>query len=135
MLDTPKYGWSHVSIGSWSDRCSYLDDVPMELLKAMKQFRTTHLPTPVKFDAEGYEYIILFDVGVVHVITESEADDGYTLTSLEVDYEALANELARDVRRDIGAWTRWLDYEHLSEEELAQRKVQLLTLCDEILAF
>ena len=34
MLDTPKYGWSHVSIGSWSDRCSYLDDVPMELLKA-----------------------------------------------------------------------------------------------------
>lgn len=135
MLDTPKYGWNHVSIGSWNDRCSYLDDVPMELLEAMKQFRTTQLPTPVKFDVEGYEYIILFDVGVVHIITENESDDGYTLTSLEVDYEALANEMAGDIRRDIEAWVKWLDYEHLSEEKLAQRKAQLLTFCDEILAF
>lgn len=53
MLDAPKYGWNRITIGPWSDRCSYLNDVPLELLEAMKQFRTTHLPTPVKFDAEA----------------------------------------------------------------------------------
>ena len=34
MLDAPKLGWSKIHIGAWSDRCSYLDDVPMKLLEA-----------------------------------------------------------------------------------------------------
>lgn len=135
MLDTPKFGWSHITIGSWRERCSYLDDVPMELLEAIKLFLSTKRPTPLKFDAEGYEYILIFDLGVVHVIAENENDDAYTLTSLEVDYKALANELAIDICRDIDEWTHWLYYMGTPEKELVQRKTRLLTLCDEITAF
>lgn len=64
----------------------------------------------------------------MHIITESEADDSYALTSMEVDYEALASELSGDIRRNIDAWTRWLDYENLSDEKLTERKARLLSL-------
>ena len=46
MLDTPKLGWSKIHIGTWSDRCSYLDDVPMKLLEAF--FGTKHFEQAVQ---------------------------------------------------------------------------------------
>ena len=61
MLSTPKYGWSTITIGNWSDRCSYIDDVPFMLLSAVDEVIRTRTTYSVKFDAEGYEYIIVFD--------------------------------------------------------------------------
>ena len=46
MLDTPKLGWSKIHIWTWSDRCSYLDDVPMKLLEAF--FCTKHFEQAVQ---------------------------------------------------------------------------------------
>ena len=33
MLLKPKYGWSRLEIGNWSDRISYLDDAAFMLLE------------------------------------------------------------------------------------------------------
>lgn len=62
MLKEPKHGWSQITIGNWSDRCSYLDDVPFLLLEGMEGVCRTGNPVVAKFDAEGWEYLIVFDV-------------------------------------------------------------------------
>lgn len=128
MLDTPQHGWSNISIGSWHDRCSYLDDVPVVLLNTLRQFLNTKLPVVVKFDAEGYEYIIAFDFGMVHIITESEDGDSYQLSSQEVNIPALAKELVEDIRRDIDAWANWQDFAIRTEDDIVKRKSVLLDL-------
>ena len=69
MLDRPFCGWSKITIGSWSNRRSYLDDVPFILLQVISGLLSTMRPTSVKFDAEGYEFILVFDYGVVHIIS------------------------------------------------------------------
>lgn len=124
MLDCPQHGWSHITIGTWSDRCSYLDDVPFMLLHAISGFLSTRQPVSVKFDAEGYEYILVFDFSVVHII--KDADDGYKLSSQEVSYPSLIEELIGDIRREIDGWTGWMSYE---SEDLRGRKERLLAEC------
>lgn len=109
MLDCPRHGWSRITIDSWSDRCNYLDDVPFMLLHAISEFLSTRRPVSIRFDVEGYEYILVFDFGVVHIITE--ADDGYKLSSQKVNYPSLIEELIGDIRREIDGWTGWMSYE------------------------
>lgn len=126
MLDTPKHGWGKIHIGAWSDRCSYLDDVPMKLLEAfMRCFREPE-PQSVRFDAEGYEYIIVFDTYQTYVITSKDDDE---LTVLDVDYRTLAAECITDTRRDLDAWAAFL-YQDADPEILQKRKYDMLWLCD-----
>lgn len=127
MLDRPHHGWSNITIGAWTDRCSYLDDVPFMLLRTISEFQTTKRPTSVKFDAEGYEYILVFDYSVVHIITET--DDGYELSSQEVSYPSLIRELVGDIQGEIDGWTGWMSYEN---QDFQERKERLLTACEEL---
>ena len=69
MLSKPEYGWSNITIRDWSDRCSYIDDIPVMLLDAIYQQLCNNTIQAVGFDAEGYEYIIIFDKFYTHIIT------------------------------------------------------------------
>ena len=126
MLDTPKHGWSKIHIGAWSDRCSYLDDVPMKLLEAFVRCFRESEPQSVRFDAEGYEYILVFDTYQTYVITSKDGDE---LTVLDVDYRTLAAECITDSRRDLDAWAAFM-YSDANSEVLQQRKDDMLWLCD-----
>ena len=129
MLDTPKHGWSSIHIGAWSDRCSYLDDVPMKLLEAFLRCFRCHEPQSVRFDAEGYEYIIVFDIYQTYVIT---SDDEDRLAVLDATYRKLAPECIADIRRDLDAWVnfRVCDYEGPSKQQKC--KDEICRLCDVI---
>ena len=127
MLDTPMHGWSNIHIGEWSDRCSYLDDVAFMLLHAMIQSCPEHGPVSVKFDAEGWEYIIVFDWCETHIITES--GDGFELVTVNIDRDVLARELLADVRRDVVAWAMFPS-DDFDEPGIKEREIQLLALCD-----
>ena len=81
MLSKPKYGWADITIGDWSDRCSYLTDVPFQLLEAMCRSCKNHEPVAAKFDAEGWEYTIIFDWLETHIIIEK---DGFELNTKEI---------------------------------------------------
>lgn len=126
MLDAPKLGWSKIHIGAWSDRCSYLDDVPMKLLEAFVRCFRESEPQSVRFDAEGYEYILVFDTYQTCVITSK---DGNELTVLDVDYRTLAAECITDIRRDLDAWVAFM-YSDANSEVLQKRKDDMLWLCD-----
>lgn len=131
MLDTPKYGWCHLQIGDWQDRCSYLNDVPVLLLDALTAAlkRGTHLAA-VSLDAEGYEYIVVFDGwnNIVHIITETE--NAYSLNSIEARLPALAEELITDVEARLPDWAVWLpgmeEAEYRERGKLLRGKLTLL---------
>ena len=128
MLSRPIIGWSKITIGNWSDRCSYIDDVPFMLLEAMEESCRINKPVSVRIDAEGWDYIIVFDQFTTHII--SEITDDYTYYSVDIDRDELARELISDIRRDIDEWCEWFCYYYLTEDYISERKKDLLVLCD-----
>lgn len=129
MLKTPKYGWSEITIGNWYDRCSYLDDVPYRLLEAVDYTNRCGRPSSVKFDAEGWEYIIVFDTYETHIICYNFEGE-YNYYTIEINLKDLIRELLADIRRDIVAWSEW-GYD-ISEDEAEERKLDLGAWCDVI---
>lgn len=128
MLKEPKHGWSQITIGSWSDRCSYLDDVPFLLLEGIEEVCRTGNPVAVRLDAEGWEYLIIFDLYETHIITET--DNGYTLKTETIRIKSLAEELIADIRRDLDGWSIWTDYGDMSDDQASERKKGLTVLCN-----
>ena len=129
MLTTPQYGWSEIIIGDWYDRCSYLDDVPYKLLEAVDVVNRTGRPYCAKFDAEGYEYIIAFDVHETHII-HCDFEGEYHYYTIEINIKDLARELLSDIRRDLDLWAEWPF--SVSEDEICERKKDLSAWCDVI---
>jgi hypothetical protein len=129
MLETPWCGWSEIKIGDWHDRCSYIDDVPYRLLEAVDHTNRTGMPSSVKFDAEGWEYIIVFDMHETHIICNG-FDDGYRYNTIDISLKDLIRELIADIRRDIVAWSKW--HYDVSEYEAEERKLDLEAWCNAI---
>lgn len=126
MLDTPCAGWSRITIREWSDRCSYIDDVPFMLLSAVDEVVRRHTSYAVKFDAEGYEYIIVFDELETHIITSK---DVFAYTTIEIDIEDVVKELIKDIRNDLDLWAYW---PICNEDEFDERRLDLQVWCDVI---
>lgn len=129
MLSSPQYGWSNITIGDWSDRCSYLDDVPFDLLRSIWNVQATSLPYAVSFDAEGWQYIIVFDEYETHIITSKESSENQYI-NVKADIDSLASELIDDIRKSIDKWASWTDYGGMSLDETERRKEDLLDLCN-----
>lgn len=129
MLKTPWWGWSEIAIGNWHGRCSYLDDVPYRLLEAVDYTNRCGRPSSVKFDAEGYSYIIIFDMYKTHIICDG-GDIEYILYTVEANLKDLIRELIYDIRRDIDAWSNW--FCDISDYEAEERKLDLDAWCNVI---
>ena len=136
MLSKPVHGWSEITIGDWSDRCSYIDDVPFMLLETMEESCRVNKPVAVKFDAEGWDYIIVFDQCETHIISTNPNDvdtyfGNFDYHIIEIDRDELAKELITDTRRDIDEWCGFY-YGDETEDFISERKKDLLALCDAI---
>ena len=127
MLQTPKHGWSQITIKDWSDRLSYLDDVAYMLLEAVWNCLRMSGPECVKFDAEGYEYILVIDQCYSYVITMADSD---TLTVLDITLREIAQELISDIRRDMEDWVSFVDYGDMTEDQKNERRKDMTVLCD-----
>lgn len=148
MIGKPQFGWSKITIAgknqTWSDRISYLDDVPFDLLHALIDSCKNHRPVAVKFDAEGYEYIIVFEWVSVYVIYQGsniiqclskDKTQQTSLVAIDAKRADVATELIADIREATAEWAEfWYDAipETNEKEELEQRKEELLKLCDEL---
>ena len=131
MLSAPEYGWSTLTIVSWSDRCSYLDDVPVMLLRAMESVLRTGRPAVEEFDAEGWGYLIVFERGYIHIITESNDDqNGWKHYDFELALRDLAGELIEDVKSQLDGWVHWFCYSDEDDDYYSERKKTLLSMCD-----
>ncbi len=125
MLDKPNAGWSRITIGEWSERCSYIDDVPFMLLEALEQSCRTNKPVAVQFDAEGFDYTIVFDWLETHII--SDKDDHWTYTTITADRDVLAHQLVVDILADLEDWSAWGS---ITDDECNERMKDLAIMCD-----
>lgn len=131
MLSKPVNGWSTITIGRWSDRISYLDDAAFLLLDAMILSCKEHQPAAVRFDAEGWDYIVIFDWLESHIIEQKDTNE---LISLRIDRDSLAKELVHDIQEGIKEWAAFVDYGGMTEEDKADREKELQRKCKELLA-
>lgn len=113
MLSVPKHGWVNITIGDWTDRASYLTDVHLDILDALILHFENYVPACAKCDAEGWEYIIVFDHTETHIITDkAESDDiSHKYMVFNIPVRALAEEVYSDILANIRDWSEWnLDF-------------------------
>lgn len=121
-LETPQHGWSKLHMGSWSGRLSYVDDPAFDLLWAVERALRTKQPSAVRFDAEGHEYIIIFDWYDQFVITDRDTPE---LTRIDMKLKDVAAALVRDIRKDLDLWASFPAGAEDSQFELEDRKIDL----------
>lgn len=121
-LETPQHGWSKLHMGSWSGRLSYVDDPAFDLLWAVERALRTKQPSAVRFDAEGHEYIIIFDWCDQFVITDRDTPE---LTRIDMKLKDVAAALVRDIRKDLDLWAAFPAGAEDSQFELEDRKIDL----------
>jgi hypothetical protein len=121
MLSVPKHGWVDVSVGNWHSRASYLTDLPNELLDALIAKLQSWTPTCVKCDAEGWEFIIVFDSHDVHII---ESKNYYRLISIEKNIYEVAEEVYKDISEHLYEWSLW-DYDVKNKTKRIQNENKL----------
>lgn len=123
MLSKPHAGWTIISIGKFSDRASFLTDVPMDLLDGF--INNEHNCFCVKFDAEGWDYIIVFDNYGTDIISDRHIDftSEYHYRPSKVYKKDLALEVANDVEAELEGWTDWLP--NVGNEDLSEREKEL----------
>lgn len=119
MISNPKYGWCTFSIGedkehSFTDRASYLTNVPMDLLDAFIAYRTKGFGCVV-FDAEGYEYTLVLTAynQSIYIID----GDNHLIDFSGLNAEDLARELIKDLESDLENWISFAAFDKDEEEE------------------
>lgn len=106
MLSKPEHGWTDITIGTFTERASYLDDIPVICLKAMiVAYQNPSIPFCVNFDAEGWEYTVVSNWHETHVFTNK--NDPEELFLFNVSCSQLANELVKDIEDDLDGWVMW----------------------------
>lgn len=132
MLQTPKYGWTNITIGDWTDRCSDISgDVPYLLLEAVDYTNRTHRPSSVSLDAEGWEYVIVFHNYEAHIIT-NDINGEWQYHTVEIPITRLIRDLLADIRKDLNAWSEWGIEKCEDDMEIEERQKDLRVWCDVI---
>ena len=106
MLSKPKYGWTDITIGDWTGKLSYIDDVPVVLLDAFINVLSNQKPEVVYFDGEGINYWIVFDLSDTIIITEDE-NCQYSVSRQDVGVRKLGIQMMANIDDNIKAWAYW----------------------------
>ena len=105
-----KNGWADLTIGDFYCPCSYIQNVPMEILRAYKEFKDNG-HCIINLDSEGYEHeIIITDLGV-HVITYRNSIYYCNLTkkfNTNTKKLTLLKDLVNDIINNVDEWAKWL---------------------------
>lgn len=79
MFTNPNSGWTTVTLGDFTDRASYLTNVPNDLIHALIYGIETYSPTSVQFDAEGWDYTITFRPLETYVVRVKEVPELFVI--------------------------------------------------------
>ena len=115
MFTEPKYGWTTLNVGRFSERVSYLTDVPIECLDAFIYALENSVPATVFFDAEGYDYHLVSSYYETYIII------GDKLFISNKDYVDIAKELCCDIEKYFDGWVDWMGYEIDADEDIKRR--------------
>lgn len=130
MISSPRHGWCTFSIGKDKDRCftdraSYLTNVPVDLLDAFVTY-TLNGYGCVVFDAEGYEYTLVLTAynQSIYIIDENN----HLIDFSDLNADDLARELIKDIESDLENWISFATFDKDEEEENRSNINRLLSL-------
>ena len=126
MFSKPRYGWSDVSLGNFKGRCSYLTDVPVDILNAFINAIKYDLPASVFFEEEGSEFILVSSLYNTYIISDRKETKLY---QSEVSIFELAKEVISDIDTNLDEWIDWMNYQDYDSKE---RTFLLSTKIDEL---
>ena len=126
MFSKPRYGWSDVSLGNFKGRCSYLTDVPVDILNAFINAIKYDLPASVFFEEEGSEFILVSSLYNTYIISDRKETKLY---QSEVSIFELAKEIISDIDTNLDEWIDWMNYQDYDSKE---RTFLLSTKIDEL---
>jgi hypothetical protein len=119
MFGKPSAGWTHVTIGNFEGRASYLDDVPFYVLKTLIRHFIHGGIIAMSFDEEGSDFIVVCEDWTTYVISERDKCRYY---KKRISDEELAKEIISDFESDIDGWANWW----IDEDDTAElRKIRL----------
>lgn len=106
-----KNGWADLTIGDFSCPCSYIQNVPMEILIAYEEFKQKGYCI-ININSEGYEHeIIITELGV-HVFTYRNSTTYHCDLTRKFDNHIkklmLLKDLYDDIVDNVDEWSKWL---------------------------
>ena len=136
MLENPSCGWVKIHLGDFCDRASYLTDVIYDILEALIHVLNRKGSASVYFDAEGWEWYIVFTWQETFIIDYpyrtyeeyiNSVDDNPELTVIDMRIEDIAKEVIKDFEKDYDEWIHWLP-----EDESEERTKELNKMIDKL---
>ena len=97
-------GWAKFEYGNFVGRCSYLTDVPVDILEGCSKYLDNYscsIP-PIFFDEEGSSFSLVMGYHKSVIIAERETTEIYVI---DMDYKPLIEQFIADIEA-AGAW-KW----------------------------
>jgi len=114
MLTKPKHGWTNLQINDFTERASYLTDIPNDCLDAFIYALEKNKPAVIFFDAEGWDFHLVTTHYQSYVIVDKDEAKVYVI---EKDIKELAKELYNDINDNFEDWLEWDMYDTVEERE------------------
>lgn len=105
MISNPNCGWYDFDLGTFHGTPSYLTDVPVDLLNAFIQYRSTGTGI-AWFDEEGTEFTLVIAPYSLFVIEEKDEPILHDFSEMNIDN--LEKELVEDIERDLVGWSEFI---------------------------
>lgn len=124
MLTKPEHGWTNLQIGDFSERASYLTDVPNDCLDAFIHALQNGNPAVIFFDAEGWDFHLIASYYCSYIVVDKDKAEVFMV---DKTIKELAKELYEDINNNFDDWVNWESYEDDTDEEKAIKKEMLTT--------
>lgn len=118
MLTKPSHGWTNIQIGNFSERASYLTDIPNDCLDAFIYALQSGNPAVIFFDAEGWDFHLIASYYCSYIIVDKDEAKVY---SFDRTIKELAKELYEDINNNFDDWLNWDLYDNVEEREQNER--------------
>jgi hypothetical protein len=107
MFTKPEHGWTNLQLGDFSERASYLMDIPNDCLDAFIYAIQNHVPAAVYFDAEGWDFHLISSYYQTYIILDK---DNVKTFLIDKSFNELAKELIDDIESYFNEWINWECY-------------------------
>jgi len=104
------HGWCDLTIGDFTCQCSYIQNIPLTILKAWKDYKDNDYCV-LNIDSEGYEHEIIITDNGIHTITYRGVISYHSLDEYfekPADKINLLKNLCFDILYNVDEWAQWL---------------------------
>lgn len=133
MLSKPEYGWTNFSLGKLNYSLSYINEIPIDWLKAAIFGLKNYVPFTVEGFCEPGHFICTVNDKNCYIIFEN--DENISLNKSNVSWDILniskvefCQLLYDDIAKNIDAWTDWIVDFYFSDEDFSKEEAENLKL-------